>query len=158
MSLEMAGGSREAKRERRRSRIRLTEAQAVLSWAVLLALLSVLGAIYLYQTSQIASVGRYVQQLQFELEAIKRANADLELAIAEAESLERLQREATRLGFLPAEPGQVEYLIVPNYPKEPAAPAGEELGVPAEPVETFGEALGLAFRASVSDLMRGEAP
>jgi cell division protein FtsL len=158
MTAHVAGSSRQAKQEKRRTWIRLTEAQAALSWAVVLALLAVLGAIYLVQTSRIAGVGRHVQQLQAQVDDLKRTNDGMVREIAEAQSLERLQADAARLGFRRATADAVEYLVVPDYPvgppPEPAAPAAE----PAAPAESFGEALFLAIGSSVSDFIRGESP
>lgn len=90
MTAEATPGKRERK-ERRRSLVWLTEAQAALGWGALMVLAAVLGAIYLSQTSRIASVGRTVQDLQAQLDEVKRQNATFEREIAEAQSLDRLQ-------------------------------------------------------------------
>lgn len=151
-------GSRRAKKEKRKSLIWLTEAQAALGWGVILALASVLGAIYLYQASNTASVGRHVQGLQVSLDNVKRVNADLERDIAEAQSLERVQSEAARLGFVRAQPESIEYLVVPDYPV--AQDAG--VVVPTEPLpvpyETIAEALWANTQSAIRGLIRGESP
>ncbi|MEW5988211.1 MAG: hypothetical protein AB1791_16405 [Chloroflexota bacterium] len=137
---------------------RLSEAQAVLGWAVILVLVALLGAIYLTQTSRIAAVGRHVQFMQEELDTLKRENAALERTIAEAQSLEKLQERALALGFIRAQPEDVEYLIVPNYPAgTPAAPPPTPTPVP-QPVETMGEALWLAAREGFGGFITGESP
>ncbi len=134
----------------------LTEAQAALGWGVILILAALLGLIYLSQTSRIATVGRRVQSLQEELDELQRTNATLERKIAEAQSLERLQREAARLGFVPADPEAIEYIIVENYPVMPAAERPTETELRAPP-ESMGQALWLLLRSSITDLMRGES-
>lgn len=155
----VSGRGRRKKKENRKSLLWLTEAQAALSWGIILILVALLGAIYLYQTSQIAGVGRHVQLLQNELDEVKRVNSDLERNIAEAQSLENLQAEARRLGFVRTDPADVEYLVVTDYPplienSSSSAP----IPSPAEPAAGIQEAVLLLFKSSVGDLMRGESP
>jgi cell division protein FtsL len=158
MSSEKKGSKRQSKKEKRRNRFWLTEAQAALSWGVILALGALLGTIYLYQASRIAGVGRHVQDLQNQLDDVKRVNAELERQVAEGQSLERLQSEAERLGFVRARPEDIEYIIVPDYPT--AINQGAPLAVPAppQPIETIHEAFVMAFQSSIHDLVRGESP
>lgn len=134
----------------------LTEAQAALGWGIFLVLLALLGAIYLAQTSRIATVGRHVQFLQDDLDTLRRKNAELERDIAEAQSLERLQREAARMGFVPADPEAIEYVLVPDYPVATPSPAPTPTPLP-EPSETMRAALWLTFQDEVTGLIRGEA-
>lgn len=149
---------RQSKKEKRRNRFKLTEAQAALSWGIILALGALLGTIYLYQASNIASVGRRVQQLQSELDEVKRDNAELEREIAEGQSLERLQSEAQRLGFVRARPEDIEYLIVPDYPTAINQGPPLEAPDPPPPIETIVEAIRIALQNSINDLVRGESP
>lgn len=144
------------KRERAKQVKRLTEAQAVLGWSVILLLVALLGAIYLSQASSIAAVGRRVQSLQNRLEDLKRENSELERQIAEAQSLERLEEEALRLGFAQASSAEIEYVIVPNYPVEIAA-LEEQLGMPETPAETFEDVLWLAIKKRIGNMIYGEA-
>jgi cell division protein FtsL len=144
------------KRERAKQVKRLTEAQAVLGWSVILLLVALLGAIYLSQASSIAAVGRKVQSLQNRLEDLKRENSELERQIAEAQSLERLEEEALRLGFSQATSTEIEYVIVPNYPVEITA-VEEQSGMPAKPAETFEEVLWLAVKDRIGNMIYGEA-
>ena len=136
----------------------LTEAQAVAGWGVILVLAALLGAIYLNQASRIAAIGRRVQIQQSDLEELKRVNGELEREIAEAQSLERLQQEAVRLGFQPAQPDEIEYIVIPGYPLEEAAPppAAPVETVPDEP-ETMWEAVWLTLRHSANALIQGSA-
>jgi len=140
----------------------LTEAQAAAGWGVILVLVALLGAIYLNQASKIAAIGRRVQTEQNDLDNVKLTNAELEREIAEAQSLERLDDEARRLGFVPSTPDDIDYIVIPNYPVEPA-PERADAGAPADveenpvlPPETFWEAVGLAIRDMGIDLTRGE--
>lgn len=158
MSAQAAHGKRRISKEKRTKLVHLTEAQAALTWSVLLALAFLLGAIYLFQTSQIARVGRHVQELQNLLDDTKQSNARLEQEIAESQSLERLQPEAARLGFVRATPQDVEYLVIPDYPAllEPETTA--ELTVPvAVPPKTIGEALWRVVQSGLGGFVRGES-
>lgn len=143
-------------RERSRRLGWLTEAQAALGWGIILILAALLGVIYLSQASRIATVGRRVQFLQEDLDGLRRDNAVLERLIAESQSLEYLQAEAQRLGFVEADPEAIEYLIVPDYPV--ATPKSEPPLLPPPPAaETMREAIWLAVKGSVTNLVRGEA-
>ena len=153
--------SRQA-RELARRLGKLTEAQAVLGWAVILVLAAVLGAIYLNQASRIASVGRRIQIKQGELETLKRENNGLERNIAEAQSLEALQQRSLQLGFQAADGEEIEYIVIPNYPaitntpplslQAPVAPT-----VTPAPIETMGDALWQYTAKSLQTLIRGES-
>lgn len=146
-------------REQARRLTWLTEAQAAIGWGIILVLAALLGTIYLRQASQIATIGRHVQIMQNNLASIKQDNATLEQQIAEAQSLERLQTEAQRLGFVQADPDDIEYVVVPNYP----ADSGETAVVPPTPApitgspQTIGEAFWQQISSGVSNLIRGEA-
>ncbi len=146
-------------RQRARNLIWLTEAQAALGWGIIIILIALLGAIYLTQTSRIAATGRRVQLLQGDLTDIKRENATLERQIAEAQALPRLQERAAALGFIPARPDNIEYLVVPDYPTGAppiATPPPEVIPTP-EPIETIQEALWYAVKEYVAGLIQGES-
>jgi cell division protein FtsL len=150
--------SNRSRREQLQRFSRLTEAQAALGWGIILILAALLGTIYLRQTSNIATVGRRVQFLQADLDQLKRENSLLERQIAETQSIERLQREAIQLGFIPAGPANIEYLIVPEYPvtalmPPPPAPQITEM----DPPQSMKEAIWLAIRSGINNLVRGEA-
>lgn len=137
----------------------LTQAQAATGWGVIIILGALLGAIYLNQTSSIATIGRRIQEEQGDLDDLKRENAELERLVAEAQELERLDSEARRLGFVPSTPADIDYVVIPNYPMEPAPePLVETPPVEQpQPPDSLWEALALAFRDMGVDLTRGEA-
>ncbi len=157
MSAHIVRPRPKSKKDRRRKLAWLTEAQAALGWAVLLALAAVLGAIYLHQTSGIARVGRTVQGLQYQLNEVKRENTRLELEIAEAQSLSRLNEESDKLGYRRATPEDIEYLVILDFPplKDPS-----ELEDPQPepvPIDSAIEAVFRALTARIGSLGRGEA-
>jgi hypothetical protein len=120
-------------------------------------LAALVGAIYLYQASQIASVGREVQELQYELDEVKRISADLEREIAEAQSLDRLQEEALRLGFIRSDPADVDYMIIPGVPVNNTSKIEPETVVEPEPVESIRDALWITIQSSIGALEQGES-
>ena len=137
---------------------KLTEAQAVIGWGLILLVIALLGVIYLNQSSRIAAVGRRVQILQIELNTIQRENANLERDIASAQDISRINKEADQMGFIKAQPQDTDYLVVPKYP--PIAEGSEpDAQAPVEPltVESMKEALWLVFESEISDLMQGES-
>lgn len=157
MTAQAVQGKQKSKKERKKKLVNLTEAQAAMSWTVLLALAFLLGAIYLFQTSQIASVGRHVQQMQNQLDEAKQANVELEQKIAGAQSLERLQEEAARLGFIKATPQDVEYLVIPDFPALVELETATKPADTSVPAQTIGEALWLVLQSGIGGLMRGES-
>jgi len=152
------GKSRREKRQKARRLNALSDAQVALGWFVILALAALVGAIYVSQASRIAGAGRQVQILQNKLDDLKRQNAELEKDIAEAQSLDQLQEEAVRLGFVRAAPEDIEYMVVDGYPRATApSPLPSPTPTPTRPVESMSDALWLALRGSVDGLVRGEA-
>jgi hypothetical protein len=140
----------------------LTEAQAAAGWAVIIILAALLGAIYLNQASKIAAIGRRVQIEQSQLDEQKRINGELERLIAEAQGLERLNAEALGMGFRPATPDEIEYLVIPDYPVgEAIVPALSQsehaLQEAPAPADSMLEALLLAARGFSDELIRGQA-
>ncbi len=140
---------------------KLTEAQAALGWGVILVLVALLGAIYLNQVSNIATTGRRVQLLQNNLDTLQRENSEISRQISAKQSLSRLQRASAKMGFIPAQANDLEYIKIPDYPArqtfelktELTDPLLEELSAPL----TMREALWEAFKAIFSDLTRGES-
>ncbi len=135
----------------------LTEAQAALGWGIALVLIALLGTIYLRQTSQIATLGREVQLLQINLDNVRRENGEIERKIAEGQSLERLQAEAARMGFVPAGADDIDYIIVENYPETAVISEPIATITPVEQPATMTEAIVWTIQSSVTGLARGEA-
>lgn len=145
-------------RELGRKLSKLTEVQAAIGWGLILLVIALLGVIYLNQSSRIAVVGRRVQTLQYDLSELKRTNADLERDIAQAQSIDRIQKGAEKMGFVKAQPAYIEYLVVPDYPS--AAPVTEKEArtvTQSTAAESMREGLWLVIEGGLNDLMRGES-
>ena len=80
-----------------------------------LVLVAMVAAIYLNVTVRTAIAGREIQMLQVTIAEQQRANADLETRLARLTSAGAMQERAEALGFAPAEPDEVTYVIVPGY-------------------------------------------
>jgi len=145
-------------RELARKLSKLTEVQAAVGWGLILLVIALLGVIYLSQSSKIAAVGRYAQDLQTELAVLKRENGDLERDIAQAQSITRLQKDAERLGFVKAHIEYTEYIVVPDYPTTETVSISEAQAL-AEPtaVESISEGFMLVIETRLKELMRGES-
>jgi cell division protein FtsL len=137
---------------------KLTEVQAAVGWGLILLIFALLGVIYLNQSSRIATVGRHVMSLRYELSEIQRINADIERDIAEAQDIKRLVDEANKMGMVQAQPGEIEYLVVPELPPTMQV-QGEKLDPVrgSAPVETMSDGLWLVVESKLSSLMRGES-
>ncbi len=76
--------------------------------AASVVLLVVVGVLYLLLVSHTAAQGRHIEDLQRTFFRLQRENAQLEVEIARASAISRLQQRADELGFVPAE--QIEYI------------------------------------------------
>jgi hypothetical protein len=97
----------------------LFRAQAALGWGVVVALMALLGVVYLSLGSDSIVSGYRIQQMSWELARLQRENAQLEARIATFEAVGDLVNRAREMGFVPAGPDQIEYLMVDDYPPAP---------------------------------------
>jgi hypothetical protein len=93
-----------------------TQTQAVAAWSVTLLIIAVIGGLYLAVASRAGTAGRDLQRYEAEKTELTRANDELRAKLAELRSVTRLANRARELGFAPAQPDQVEYVAVKNYP------------------------------------------
>ncbi|MEA3459617.1 MAG: hypothetical protein U9R11_02915 [Chloroflexota bacterium] len=82
--------------------------------AMTLILVSLIGGLYLAQTSQIAAVSYRIRELRGEKARLERENAHLLSQTAELKAHSRLLERAEGLGFVP--PERIEYVMVPYHP------------------------------------------
>ncbi len=117
-----------------------TQTQATsLVLAVVLAV-AVIGALYLAQASRTAAAGRRLQAMEQQRQALEQENEQLRAEIAALRSVPRLTGQAESLGYHPAGPNEVEYMLVKNVPPL-AAPTPAPVLTTSEIVPTYNETL-----------------
>jgi hypothetical protein len=79
------------------------------------ALTALVAGIYLNITARGTLAGRQVLDLESEISDNKLANADYETKLAEASSTSAMEQHAQALGFHPATPDEITYVVVPGY-------------------------------------------
>ena len=101
--------------------------------------LAMVAALYLDVTAQAAIAGREIQDLTAAIAASQQASADLQTELAELTSASVMEERAKDLGFIPIEPNEAEYLVVPGYaapkPNILAAAPQPQLSAPSIPPE-----------------------
>src|SRR3970040_407723 len=76
---------------------------------------AMVAALYLDVTARAAVSGREIQELRFQITAIRRTNADLETQLANLTSTAEMQRRALELGYRPVKPGELDYVPVSGF-------------------------------------------
>ncbi len=89
------------------------------TWLLLVAVLLLVGVVYLGQASQAALTGRRIQDKQAQLDRVNREIVQLRTDIAALSAPDRIEARARALGLHPPRPDQIKYLVVTNYPVEP---------------------------------------
>jgi cell division protein FtsL len=92
-----------------------TQRQWILIFLLAMVALGMVAGLYLNVTARAALAGRKVQLLEESIAQTQRANADLQTQIASQLSSENMARRAEALGFEPATPETVEYVVVNGY-------------------------------------------
>jgi hypothetical protein len=113
----------------------------------------IMGALYLSQSSTTAALGRQLEEIVVERNDLEQANEQLRAEIASLESMPRLEARALELNFVPAEPDDIEYLVVRGY-----NPDGEAAVVPLQgsaPVPTYDESFTGWLQQQI-DSLRGQ--
>ena len=125
-----------------------TQTQAVAAWSVTLLIIAVIGGLYLAVASRAGTAGRDLQRYEAEKAELIQANDELRAKLAELRSITRLVNRARELGFVPAQPDEVEYVAVNNYPRTvQAAPAPAP--APAATTASLGDWLAHTLRQLV---------
>ncbi len=113
---------------------------------ILIAILVLMGVLYMAQASRTATAGREVQVLEARRDLLQQENDYLRAEIAALRSIPRLIAEAERLGYHSASPAEIQYVTLPGVPEPPSFnPAEQQL------LAEFNEALLADVTASPID-------
>ena len=132
-----------------------TQSQATAIAILSVAILLILGSLYLSQVAAFAITNREIEDLISRRDEIKQQNEQLIGEIASFRTVPRLYARAMEIGFRPATNDDIEYLIFEGYsPNRQARPFAAAPRHNAEPAtseydETFGGWLQAQF-----DLLR----
>jgi cell division protein FtsL len=80
-----------------------------------LVVVSMVAGIYLNITVRATLAGREIQTLQSRFIDDQRTISDLETQLAGLTSVESMQKRAEAMGFQPATPEDITYVVVPGY-------------------------------------------
>ena len=89
--------------------------QWITSFLAVVVMLGLVAGLYLNVTARAAIAGRDIQNLELEITANERVNADLQTDIATLLSENTLEERALADGFIPLQRTEFEYLVVPGY-------------------------------------------
>jgi cell division protein FtsL len=137
--------------------IRITQAYSQAPWRrqlqlaalflVFLILVAVVAAIYLNISAQSVTMGTDIQNMQWNIEQMKRSNEDLETQLAYLTSAPTMEKRADAMGFSQVQPDQIIYMNVPGYPgRQPAV-----LAPPAAPAEASAVVLAPEYTQTLLD-------
>jgi hypothetical protein len=75
----------------------------------------IIGALYLAQSTSVATLGRQLEDLIARRDQLEQTNEQLRSEIAELRSVPRLLTRAKDLGFIDSGQQNIEYLVVQGY-------------------------------------------
>ncbi|MEO8608345.1 MAG: hypothetical protein ABI690_10705 [Chloroflexota bacterium] len=75
----------------------------------------IIGALYLAQSTSVATLGRQLEELIAKRDQLEQTNEQLRSSIAELRSVPRLLSRAKDLGFVDSGQQNIEYLVVQGY-------------------------------------------
>ena len=96
-----------------------------------LVAVSMVAGIYLNITVRATLAGREIQLLQSRFIDDRRTNSDLETQLAGLTSVGSMQQRAEAMGFQPAAPEEITYVIVSGYTPKTAVDMSQ-LGTPSQ--------------------------
>jgi hypothetical protein len=85
-----------------------------------LVAVAMVAGIYLNVTVRATLAGREIQLLQVASANNQRSNSDLEIQLASLNSVRAMQQRADAMGFKPADPDSITYVVVPGYQPQTA--------------------------------------
>jgi len=97
-----------------------TQLQWIGLFMIALASIGIVSAFYINVTSRKALAGRQIAASKENILAMQHYISELESKIAASGSTQNMQDRATAMGFIPAEPEEFVYILVPGYTPKPA--------------------------------------
>lgn len=127
-----------------------TQSQATAIAILSVAILLILGSLYLSQVAAFAITNREIEDLISRRDEIKQQNEQLIGEIASFRTVPRLYARAVEIGFRPATNDDIEYLVFAGYNPNRQAQTFATVRQSAEPAaaeydETFGGWLSAQF-------------
>jgi hypothetical protein len=110
-----------------------SQTQMLATLSIGLLILLVVGGLYLAVASRAGNAGRDLQNLEARKADLLRENDRLRAQLADLRSMDRMAARALALGFVPANPQQLVYVHVPNYPHPSARADAPAESVAAKP-------------------------
>ncbi len=104
------------------------QAAAVIGLAAVVAI--IIGALYLAQATVTATTGSELLELESTRSFLQRANSDTLSQIALKRNISILKGRAQELGFQPAGPDQLDYIVVKGYTPFRDTPTPQATAVP----------------------------
>lgn len=99
------------------------QTQVLAGLSIGLLILLVIGGLYLAVASRAGNAGRDLQRLEAQKAELNLENDRLRKGLADLRSMTRMANRALELGFAPAQPDQIHYVAVPDYPSTQSAAA-----------------------------------
>lgn len=132
-----------------------------------LVLIALVASLYLVVSAQVATYGREIQRMQYDIQNVQRSNADLQSQLAYISSAANIEERINELGLQPAQPDQIVYITVDNYysrqpanlapPAVPAiAPAPSVSAEFSQPLFDWiqDQVLGIEFNQLISEVIK----
>lgn len=110
-----------------------------------LVIIVTVAGLYLSITAQSTTAGVEIKELELEKETLDRQIADLKTQLAILTSAKVMKDRAEDLGYIPADPSQAVYVVVPGYTgRQP-----EIVALPVQPEDQSKSQIDAAYRQSL---------
>jgi len=133
-----------------------SQTQAVAAVSIALLIIAIVGGFYLTVASRAATAGRDLQRLEAEKAVLLQANDELRAELSVLRSVDRLAQRALALGFVPAQPEQIHYIRVDNYPYTIETTPPPRAAAPPAPAPSTLEVLADWFAQVLQGLVLGQ--
>lgn len=84
-------------------------------FSLVIVFVALVAGIYLNVTARASTVGREIQEIQKNIEALQKDNADLQARLAQLNSAGEMENRARSLGFQTVNTEETVYMVVPGY-------------------------------------------